>query len=76
MLEALTRMRRQVDDVRALTWSQDLSDRLARIQVELRAVSISLQVLAATLDGASDPGLPRTDDGDPLGEGSAREASG
>jgi hypothetical protein len=77
MLEALARMSRQVDDVRALTWSQDLSDRLARIQVELRAVSISLRVLAETLDAASKAGLTRAADGDRLpGEAPAREASG
>jgi hypothetical protein len=46
VLEAFARMSRQVDDVRSLTWSQDLSDRLARIQAELRAVAASPRVAA------------------------------
>jgi hypothetical protein len=55
MQDALNRMSRQVDDVRALTWSQELSDRLARIQVELRSVAISPQPSAGGSDFRPSP---------------------
>ena len=77
VLEALTRMSRQVNDVRALTWSQDLSDRLARIQVELRSVTTALEGCAATLDTRSRTRRPLADGRDALvNEATAREASG
>jgi hypothetical protein len=40
--EQFAAVAREVDDVRALTWSPDLSDALGRMQVQMRALSIEL----------------------------------
>lgn len=49
---------REVDDVRALTWSPDLSDALGRMQIHMRRLANELDLGAIGETGAA--ALPRT----------------
>jgi hypothetical protein len=49
---------RQLDDTRALTWEQELSDTLGRAQRQFRRL---IQELAGVADSAAAPALPRID---------------
>ncbi len=48
---------REVDDVRALTWSPDLSDALGRMQIQIRRLTRELEIGAHAETGATE--LPR-----------------
>src|SRR4029077_11578769 len=48
---------REVDDVRALTWSPDLSDALGRMQIQIRRLTRELEIRARVETGATE--LPR-----------------
>jgi hypothetical protein len=55
--QQLQTLAREVDDVRALTWSPDLSDALGRMQIHMRRLAHELNLGAVGEAGAS---LPRT----------------
>jgi hypothetical protein len=42
--EQLQAVAREVDDVRALTWSPDLSDALGRMQIQIRRLANELEL--------------------------------
>jgi hypothetical protein len=51
--QQLQTVAREVDDVRALTWSPDLSDALGRMQIQMRRLTHELNLVAQTEPGAS-----------------------
>jgi hypothetical protein len=55
--EQLQAVAREVDDVRALTWSPDLSDALGRMQIQIRRLANELELGAYVEAGG--PALPR-----------------
>jgi hypothetical protein len=55
--EQLQAVAREVDDVRALTWSPELSDALGRMQIQIRRLAQELK-LGAHIE-AGDTALPR-----------------
>ena len=53
--QQLRTVAREVDDVRALTWSPDLSDALGRMQIQMRRLANELSLGALGEPGASMP---------------------
>ncbi|HEY2465666.1 MAG TPA: hypothetical protein VGI32_16525 [Steroidobacteraceae bacterium] len=51
--QQLQSVAREVDDVRALTWSPDLSDALGRMQIQMRRLSNELEMSALDETGAT-----------------------
>ena len=49
-------MAREVDDVRALTWSPDLSDALGRMQIQIRRLAHEFD-LGAQIEAGGSPRL-------------------
>jgi hypothetical protein len=56
-VQQLQTVAREVDDVRALTWSPDLSDALGRMQIQIRRLMHELNLSALDEPGAT--ALPR-----------------
>jgi hypothetical protein len=52
-LQQLQTVAREVDDVRALTWSPDLSDSLGRMQIQMRRLANELNLSALGETGAT-----------------------
>jgi hypothetical protein len=55
--QRLQAVAREVDDVRALTWSPDLSDALGRMQIQMRRLANELNLRALCETGSAK--LPR-----------------
>jgi hypothetical protein len=62
---------RELDDVRALTWSPTLSDTLGRLQVEIRSLTRELEAAARTEPGSRIEVAARVDAAGVQGRGDA-----